>query len=164
MPVATASAAVMEALSPVQSASPVVALAERPIGRTRARARIYGGTPLVVVAVDVQDPGNVGAIVRVAEAGGATGVVCAGACADPFGWKALRGSMGSALRLPISSIATRREAIDEARATAAASWRRCRAAAGRCSTPTSAGRRRARSAAKAPGSPRSQLDAAPTSA
>ena len=56
--------------------------------------------PLVVVAVDVQDPGNLGALVRVAEAAGATGVVIAGASADPFGWKALRGSMGSALRLP----------------------------------------------------------------
>ena len=49
----------------------------------------------------LQDPGNLGAIVRVAEAGGASGVIAAGRCADPFGWKALRGSMGSALRLPI---------------------------------------------------------------
>ena len=79
------------------------------------RAAIYRGTPLVVIAVDVQDPGNVGAIVRVAEAGGASGVVCAGACADPFGWKALRGSMGSALRLPILVHRDSREAIDEAR-------------------------------------------------
>ena len=57
--------------------------------------------PLVVVAVDVQDPGNVGAIVRAAEAAGATGVIAAGASADPFGWKALRGAMGSAFRLPV---------------------------------------------------------------
>ena len=84
--------------------------------RTGSRAsRIYGGTPLVLIALDVQDPGNVGAIVRVAEAGGASGVVCAGACADPFGWKALRGSMGSALRLPILVHRDSREAIDEAR-------------------------------------------------
>ena len=69
----------------------------------------------MIVAIDVQDPGNVGAIVRVAEAGGATGVVCAGACADPFGWKALRGSMGSALRLPVLVHRDVREAIDEAR-------------------------------------------------
>jgi RNA methyltransferase, TrmH family len=56
----------------------------------------------VVIAVDVQDPGNVGAIVRVSEAGGAAGFVAGGACACPFGWKAMRGSMGSALRLPIA--------------------------------------------------------------
>jgi len=53
--------------------------------------------------VDVQEPGNVGAMVRAAEAFGATGVVCCGASADAFGWKALRGSMGSALRLPVVS-------------------------------------------------------------
>jgi TrmH family RNA methyltransferase len=57
--------------------------------------------PLVIVAVDVQDPGNVGAMLRVAEAAGATGAIVAGASADPFGWKAVRGSMGSALRLPL---------------------------------------------------------------
>jgi TrmH family RNA methyltransferase len=112
VPVATVSASVMEALSPVQSPSPVVALAERPIG---AGERIYRDTPLVIVAIDIQDPGNVGAIVRVAEAGGASGVVCAGACANPFGWKALRGSMGSALRLPILVHRDIREATDEAR-------------------------------------------------
>jgi TrmH family RNA methyltransferase len=112
VPVATVSASVMEALSPVQSPSPVVALAGRPSG---AGERVYRDTALVVVAVDIQDPGNVGAIVRVAEAGGATGMICAGACADPFGWKALRGSMGSALRLPILVHADVREATDEAR-------------------------------------------------
>ena len=95
---AAASAAVMSALSPVRSPSPIVALAERP---ATDDARAYRGTPLIIVAIDVQDPGNLGAIVRVAEAGGASGFVAAGTSADPFGWKALRGSMGSALRLPI---------------------------------------------------------------
>jgi TrmH family RNA methyltransferase len=93
------SASVMDAMSPVRSSSAIVALAERP---AMAFAQLFGrGMPLMVVAVDVQDPGNLGAIVRVAEAAGATGVVAAGASANPFGWKALRGSMGSALRLPI---------------------------------------------------------------
>ena len=94
-----ASAAVMAAISPMRSASAIVALADRPVS---APAGLYATpAPLVVVAVDVQDPGNLGAIVRVAEAGGASGVVVAGTSADPCGWKALRGSMGSALRLPI---------------------------------------------------------------
>lgn len=98
--VLTVSAPVMAALSPVRSSSPIVALADRPeAARLTARS---GTTPLEVVAVDVQDPGNVGAIIRVAEAGGATAVIAAGSSADPFGWKALRGSMGSALRLPVS--------------------------------------------------------------
>jgi RNA methyltransferase, TrmH family len=111
-PVATVSAGVMAALSPVQTASPIVAIGERPHVTDSA---MFHGTPLVVMAVDMQDPGNVGAIVRVAEAGGASGVICAGASADPFGWKALRGSMGSALRLPTLLHKHVADAIDDAR-------------------------------------------------
>ena len=114
----TVSAPVIDALSPVRSSSPIVALAARP---SNDEARPYrGAVPLVVIAVDVQDPGNVGAIVRVAEAAGATGVVAAGASADPLGWKALRGSMGSGLRLPVATTA------DVDAAVAAARSQRCR--------------------------------------
>jgi TrmH family RNA methyltransferase len=97
--IAVASTAVMQAISPVRSSSPIVAIGQRP---SADLARMYDGTVvLVVIAAGVQDPGNVGAIVRVAEAGGASGLIAAGSTADPFGWKALRGSMGSALRLPV---------------------------------------------------------------
>src|SRR5207237_3974888 len=95
------------------SPSPVVATAEKPLSTAE---RIYAMTPpFVLIAVDVQDPGNVGAMIRVAEAGGATGVVAAGASADPFGWKALRGSMGSALRLPVAVRPDADQAIVQAR-------------------------------------------------
>jgi RNA methyltransferase, TrmH family len=111
--VIAASAEVMDALSPVRSASAIVALADRP---SQDDARLYGGgASLVIVAVDVQDPGNLGAIVRVAEAGGATGLVSAGRSADPFGWKALRGSMGSALRIPVVVREHADQAVAEAR-------------------------------------------------
>jgi TrmH family RNA methyltransferase len=63
------------------------------------------GAALVVVLVGVQDPGNVGTIVRAAEAFGASGAATCPAdgigTADPFGPKAIRASAGSALRLPI---------------------------------------------------------------
>jgi TrmH family RNA methyltransferase len=104
---------VMDALSPVKSASGIVALAQRP--DIEADRMYRPEAPLVIVAIDVQDPGNLGAIVRVAEAGGATGVVAAGASADPFGWRALRGSMGSALRLPLAIERDAVLAVTEAR-------------------------------------------------
>ena len=111
--VITVSASVMDAVSPVKTPSGIVALAERPVAEVR---RLYAGpAALVVAAVDVQDPGNLGAIVRVAEAAGATGLVAAGGSANPFGWKALRGSMGSALRLPIVSEVTADDAVADAR-------------------------------------------------
>ena len=106
------SAPVMAALSPVHSPSSVVALADRP---RRPTASPLQAAPLVVVAIDVQDPGNLGAIVRVAEAGGATRVVVTGQSADPFGWKALRGSSGSALRVPIDTVADTERALNDIR-------------------------------------------------
>jgi RNA methyltransferase, TrmH family len=60
-----------------------------------------GSSPLVVVLAAVQDPGNVGTILRSAEAFGATGAVAARGTADPWSPKALRASAGSALRLPV---------------------------------------------------------------
>ncbi len=93
--------AVMEAMSPVSTPSGIVALAARPRHEIDEMLPPRAAAPLVCVVVDVQDPGNLGAIVRVAEAGGAAGVIACGASADPFGWKALRGAMGSAFRVPI---------------------------------------------------------------
>lgn len=57
--------------------------------------------PLVVVVDGVRDPGNLGALVRSAEAAGATGMLVVVGSADPFRDKALRGSAGSVFRLPV---------------------------------------------------------------
>lgn len=54
----------------------------------------------IVVLDGVQDPGNVGTIIRTAEALGIEGVLFTGKCADVFSPKTLRASMGSALRMP----------------------------------------------------------------
>jgi RNA methyltransferase, TrmH family len=97
--VVTVTASVMNALSPTRTPSGIVALARPP--RIHVQDLLIPAPPLVLVAVDVQDPGNAGAIVRSAEAGGATGVLLVGASADPWGWKALRASMGSTFRLPV---------------------------------------------------------------
>ncbi len=64
---------------------------------------LAGDVPLVVVLVGVQDPGNVGTVVRSAEAFGATGVLATRGTAHPWSPKALRASAGSALRLPVMS-------------------------------------------------------------
>lgn len=91
--------AVFDALSPVKSPSGIVAIA----GRPSATAAEICAAPdaFVLAAIDVQEPGNVGALLRAAEAGGVTGALVCGASANPFSWKAVRGSMGSVLRLPI---------------------------------------------------------------
>ena len=90
---------VFAALSPVKTPSGIAAIATR----RPAKAADICAPPqaLVVAAVDIQDPGNVGALMRVAEAGGVTGMFVCGTSANPFSWKAVRGSMGSVLRLPV---------------------------------------------------------------
>jgi TrmH family RNA methyltransferase len=94
----SASDSVFAALSPVRSPSGIAAVVRRTPATIESICSARD--PLIVAVIDVQDPGNVGAIVRVAEAGGATGILVCGASASPFSWKAVRGSMGSTLRLP----------------------------------------------------------------
>jgi TrmH family RNA methyltransferase len=91
---------VLAAMSPVRQPTGIVAIARCPPA-TLARV-LQDQPPLVPILAGVQDAGNVGAIVRTAEACGATGIICGDGTADPFGWKALRGAMGSTFRIPIA--------------------------------------------------------------
>jgi TrmH family RNA methyltransferase len=61
----------------------------------------WSGPPLVIVADGIQDPGNVGAVARSAAAFGADALVLLSGCANPFAPKAVRGSAGACLRIPI---------------------------------------------------------------
>jgi TrmH family RNA methyltransferase len=98
--VVTAGNQVFAAVSPVRTPSGIVAIAHR--HPTTMQAILTQARLFVMVVVDVQDPGNLGALIRVSEAGGVTGMIVAGDSANPFSWKAVRGSMGSALRLPVT--------------------------------------------------------------
>ena len=73
--------------------------------RLRTLDDLVSGVPLVLVLAGVQDPGNVGTLVRTAEAFGASGIAACAAgaigTANPYAPKSLRASAGSALRLPI---------------------------------------------------------------
>lgn len=77
---------------------------------------LLGASPLVVVIAGVQDPGNAGAIVRAAEAFGASGVIACRGTAHPLAPKALRASAGSALRLPLLANLPAERALVELRA------------------------------------------------
>jgi TrmH family RNA methyltransferase len=97
VPVRRMAAELLASLSELEAAQGLLALARRP---TFGEGLVFRGTPLVLVADGVQNPGNLGGLLRTAEAAGATGAILTAGCADPFSWKALRGSMGSAFRLP----------------------------------------------------------------
>lgn len=60
-----------------------------------------GDTPLVVALEAIQDPGNLGAMLRSAAAAGATRAILSRTCHDPWSPKALRGGQGAQFILPI---------------------------------------------------------------
>ena len=97
--VASADERVFDAVSPTKQPSGITAIARR--APTTPEQFSTSPHALILVAAEVQDPGNVGGLIRAAEAGGADGVVVTSGSANPFSWKSLRGSMGSALRLPV---------------------------------------------------------------
>jgi RNA methyltransferase, TrmH family len=59
--------------------------------------------PLTLVLADLNDPGNVGTLVRSAEAFGASGAVLGSLGVDPYHPKVVRGAMGSIFRLPLAA-------------------------------------------------------------
>ena len=68
-------------------------------------AVLASGATLVLVAHGVQDPGNLGSMIRSALASGAGALVALEGCADPFSSKVVRAAMGAHGRLPIIAAA-----------------------------------------------------------
>jgi TrmH family RNA methyltransferase len=90
---------VVQAACGVVTSPGLVALAARP---APAEDTVLGAADLVLLVADgIQDPGNLGTMIRTAVAAGATAVALTGEVADPWLPKALRASMGAAFRIPI---------------------------------------------------------------
>ena len=84
-------------LSSTESPQGVITLLEPPAWTLD---HVLRGQALAIVLDGLQEPGNAGAIVRAAEAFGASGVVFLKGCVNPFNPKALRASAGSLFRVP----------------------------------------------------------------
>lgn len=92
---------VMDYISDTDTPQGVAAMVARP--NFAIGDMLSARSQLIVVADGIQDPGNVGTIIRTAEAAGAHGLVALPGTASPFGSKAVRASMGSVLRLPVAT-------------------------------------------------------------
>ena len=83
----------------------VAALVEAPQFKMQAMfPAAPGPAPLVVIAAGLQDPGNLGTLVRSAEAFGATGMILLPGTVSLWNAKTLRASSGSAFRLPVLAL------------------------------------------------------------
>jgi RNA methyltransferase, TrmH family len=103
LPPVTTSEKLLESISFTATPQGIVMLGQRPVFDAQSFAADQEGAALLVIMHGINNPVNVGAILRTAEAAGATGIVTTRHTSDPFSPKSLRGSMGSAFRLPIWS-------------------------------------------------------------
>jgi TrmH family RNA methyltransferase len=85
-------------ISATESSQGVMALVRPPAWEID---HVFRGQSLVVIVDGLQDPGNAGAILRAAEAFGATGAIFLKGSVSPYNPKAIRASAGSVFRLPL---------------------------------------------------------------
>ncbi len=103
----------MDTLSDNKTPQPVMALV--PMKQFSEESLFADRAGMVIVAHRLQDPGNLGTIMRTAEAAGASGIAITPATVDPYNAKAVRSSMGSILRLPVVLVGDIRVFINKGR-------------------------------------------------
>ncbi len=94
------SAATLAGLQDARAPQPIVLIVRRIPPSLDGVIAGRGGTPLLVVACGVQDPGNLGALMRTADAAGATGFLSTPGSAGLTHPRAVRAGMGAIFRLP----------------------------------------------------------------
>jgi len=90
---------VLAAISQVKTPQGIAAVCDLPAQRALEEM----GDKLILLE-NVQDPGNVGTVLRTLDAAGFDGCIFTHGCADPFGPKTLRATMGSVFRVPMSTV------------------------------------------------------------
>jgi len=101
----------LETISYTKTPQGIILLAKRPNSTEQHFTANQEQPYLIVVLHRINNPVNVGAILRTAEAAGATGAIATTNTADPFSAKALRGAMGSTFRLPVWCAPSYAEAV-----------------------------------------------------
>ena len=116
---------VMASISPMRTPQGMLAVCRLP---DTALPEMLPGSRYVVLD-GVQDPGNVGTVLRTADAFGCDGVLLLTGCADPYSVKTLRSSMGAVFRMPVwcTDAAAMRDDTEDVRAL---DLRRCAIAIG----------------------------------
>ena len=97
---------VLDVIADTKTPSGVVAVArmEKPDFRL-----VLGSAPTLVVADRIQDPGNLGTIIRIADAAGIAGVLVTPGSVDPYNPKAVRASAGSLFHIPVVDLGEEEE-------------------------------------------------------
>lgn len=102
VPVETLAEAVFARVSDTQTPQGILAVVER--RESDLDAMLGSGSPLLLVLDGLQDPGNVGTILRTGEGAGVTGVILSSDCVDIYNPKTIRSTMGSIYRVPFCRV------------------------------------------------------------
>lgn len=95
----TCPASLLSKVSNVKTPQGVVFSCERPV----AELDVLHGAKRLMVLEGLQDPGNLGTIIRTADAFALDGIILCEGCVDPTSPKVVRATMGAAFRLPIAA-------------------------------------------------------------
>jgi RNA methyltransferase, TrmH family len=97
-------AGVMDRVADTVTPQPVCAIVagvDLPIAAVLSPSPSGGTSRLVLVCVDVRDPGNLGAVLRIAAASGVAAVVVCAGSVDPYNPKTVRASAGAVFQVPL---------------------------------------------------------------
>jgi TrmH family RNA methyltransferase len=108
---AEVSESVLASVADTDTPQGLILLARQPRADYSRLDDVQWAAPLIVIIHGVGNPANAGAMLRVAEAAGATGVITTDGTVNLFAPKSLRGAMGSAFRMPIWTGASFTEAL-----------------------------------------------------
>ena len=109
-----ASEAVLDAMADTVTPQGIIAVARQTPSTV---AEVFAALPrLVAICEQVRDPGNLGTIIRAADAAGADAVVLTGKSVDPYNPKVVRSTTGSLFHLPIAVGVELSEAVERAHA------------------------------------------------
>lgn len=106
--------ALLDSVLATETPQPVAALVEPPEWSWAHVLGKHGSAALIVVVAGIQDPGNLGTILRSAEAFGATGIVRLPGTVSAWNPKSVRASAGSVFRMPLVA-ASERECFERLR-------------------------------------------------
>jgi len=110
---------VMETLSDTQSHQGIMAVLKQ---KEQSLEELWRREGLILLLHELQDPGNLGAIMRLADAGGAAGLILSPGTIDPYSPKVVRASMGSLLRIPFLKITDMEDCLKILRARGYRIW------------------------------------------
>lgn len=101
----------MQRVTSLQTPPIILGIAKKPAWKLESLLKIENLR--LLVGIEIQDPGNLGTMIRSADASGTTGIILSKGTVDPYNPKVVRSTMGSIFRVPIIEVDDLHELLKE---------------------------------------------------